>query len=482
MKENVSSEEYHKPTEVLAKLRTAVMERLRSQDPLWSCALDEPPPSVSPVAVRMAESAATEGEIAFHDREAGVHANGICPAIASDGKAVLAADSSTGGKESNAYKRIRSWGGFSMGISRISIKSLLRSVAHPFYSPLWRRVWSKIDTHVRVKMDEVQTRIGQVQAQLDGAQAQLHEAQAQLVQMQTRVDKVHDAAGGTEKRVQAIGEAWRHHAPAFLQAVSSVDALRQDFEGLRREMRASWEAVDKNHKEFASVWDAKTRTDEELSGLWRRLDVLRAEMMYEIRYGAKSKRPQSDGEKIEPEVVSAEKLAAARAGVLRLNLGCGHIPLEGFINVDCRRLPGVDIVAEVDSLPVKPGEAAEIFSTHLLEHFPEEEMKRTLLPYWYTLLAPGGIFRAVVPDGQAMIAAAASSEYPFEHFRRVFFGAQDYDGDFHYNMFTPDSLCAMLRDAGFTDIQVLAQGRRNDICFEFEVTSRRPLSEKSRRP
>ena len=32
---------------------------------------------------------------------------------------------------------------------------------------------------------------------------------------------------------------------------------------------------------------------------------------------------------------------------------------------------------------------SEIYSAHLLEHFPEEELSRELLPYWYSLLRPG---------------------------------------------------------------------------------------------
>jgi hypothetical protein len=174
------------------------------------------------------------------------------------------------------------------------------------------------------------------------------------------------------------------------------------------------------------------------------------------------------------QIRSPEKLAAAGSLGLRINLGCGHLPLEDYVNVDRRDLPGVDIVAEAGNLPLAAGSVREIFSAHMLEHFSQEELRRRLLPYWYDLLAARGVFRAVVPDGEAMLTALAAATYPFEDFREVLFGAQDYDGDFHYNLFTPDSLCRLLQAAGYRNIKVLARGRRNGKCYEFEVAALRP--------
>jgi len=137
----------------------------------------------------------------------------------------------------------------------------------------------------------------------------------------------------------------------------------------------------------------------------------------------------------------------------------------------------VDIVAPIDDIPIQHGTVSEIFSSHLLEHFPQEELRRSLLPYWASLLAPGGIFRAVVPDGEAMLTKAAEGSYPFHDFREVLFGSQDYTGDFHYNMFTPASLSDLLLEAGFSDIAVLARGRQNGRCYEFEIRGIYPASQ-----
>lgn len=204
-----------------------------------------------------------------------------------------------------------------------------------------------------------------------------------------------------------------------------------------------------------------------------RVEFVRREVMFEMRYGASA--PSGEGEQLQAktEILDPQKVEAARAGGLKLNLGCGHIPLDGYLNVDRRALPGVDIVAEVDNLPFGKGELSEICSAHLLEHFPEEQMRRELLPYWVSLLRPDGTFRAIVPDGKGMTQAFASSEYSFETLRRVTFGGQDYDGDFHFNMFSPESLTQILNEAGLSQVEIVAENRENGGCKEFEVIARR---------
>ncbi|WP_321920787.1 hypothetical protein [Burkholderia sp. BCC1998] len=225
------------------------------------------------------------------------------------------------------------------------------------------------------------------------------------------------------------------------------------------------------------------RLDERLGGmddsvryLLGRVEFVRRELMFEMRYGASSPGEKEDTLKAKTEIIAKEKVAAAASnGQLRLNLGCGHIALDGYLNVDRRALPGVDIVSEVDELPFENGELTEIFSAHLLEHFPQEQMARELLPYWFGLLKPGGEFHAVVPDAQAMMKNYIDGDYPYTYLREVTFGGQDYDGDFHFNMFTPESMSGLLKEAGFVDISVIETGRRNGNCYEFEIVAKRAI-------
>ena len=65
-----------------------------------------------------------------------------------------------------------------------------------------------------------------------------------------------------------------------------------------------------------------------------RIEFVRRELMYEMRYGAGEGPRESGTLAVETQILSPDKLDAARSGTLRLNLGCGHVPLEGYINVD----------------------------------------------------------------------------------------------------------------------------------------------------
>ena len=62
----------------------------------------------------------------------------------------------------------------------------------------------------------------------------------------------------------------------------------------------------------------------------------------------------------------------------KLNLGCGKVILEGYVNADLRQLPGVDVTfdAFIFPWPFQDGEFDEIITSHLVEHIPHLVRKR----------------------------------------------------------------------------------------------------------
>jgi predicted SAM-dependent methyltransferase len=242
--------------------------------------------------------------------------------------------------------------------------------------------------------------------------------------------------------------------PIVLNAIATQNATAREFERVRSDLDARLTTIAEN-----------------LSYVDRRGEFIRREVMYEARYGA-----QGQG----VEHVAAEDVdLSGLPQPLRLNLGSGHVPREGYVNVDARKLDGVDVAADVRKLPFEPGTVEEIHSAHLVEHFPIEELRRVVLPHWRELLRPGGRLVAVVPDAEAMVRETAEGRMPFDDFQRVMFGDQEYDGDFHFSTYTPDSLSALFAEAGFQAVEIVDRARRNGLAYEFEISAERPRTQEA---
>jgi predicted SAM-dependent methyltransferase len=253
------------------------------------------------------------------------------------------------------------------------------------------------------------------------------------------------------------------------QAVAALDGLRGDTTALRE--RVEQDA----HRHADALAAIKAEIAAAEARLRDRIEFARTEALFELRAklpgGSMPAVPgTTPATHVVTRILAPEKLRAMQAaGALRLNIGCGHVPLDGYLNTDMRELPGVDVVADAASLPFDPGTVAEIHCAHLLEHFPIEHLRRVVLPHWRGLLRPDGVLRAIVPDAEAMLADFAARAMSFDDLREVTYGLQEYEGDYHFTMFARDQLAGLLRDAGFVDIAFAAQGRRNGKCREMEI-------------
>lgn len=103
-----------------------------------------------------------------------------------------------------------------------------------------------------------------------------------------------------------------------------------------------------------------------------------------------------------------KRLQTLPAKDLRVNLGCGYRPLDGWVNVDVARGPQVDVVWDLrESLPFPDESCAAVFSEHVIEHLSSEDGER-LLRECYRVLQPGGALRLSTPDAERYLKSYAT--------------------------------------------------------------------------
>lgn len=148
---------------------------------------------------------------------------------------------------------------------------------------------------------------------------------------------------------------------------------------------------------------------------------------------------------------------------VKLNLGCGDCPQEGYVNVDIRLVPGVDLVADMRwCLSRFRGECGEIYISHVLEHFDQpgksmRQTKGTVLHFLHEMnemLIPGGVLRIAVPDFSALAGLYVSRNYPlYPKLLGRLCGEQNYPENVHKCLFDRSFLEFCLNKAGFQNVR-----------------------------
>jgi len=120
---------------------------------------------------------------------------------------------------------------------------------------------------------------------------------------------------------------------------------------------------------------------------------------------------------------------------LRVHLGCGTNIKEGWLNVDIRDLPSVDIVADMtDSSFLSDESVVEIYMEDSLEHLCMKDV-RTTLSECHRVLVKGGWLCIRVPDARKHCQLLVSGKWDFEKFNFQFFGGQEHEHNQHKSSF-----------------------------------------------
>ena len=150
----------------------------------------------------------------------------------------------------------------------------------------------------------------------------------------------------------------------------------------------------------------------------------------------------------------------------RLHLGCGPKAVPGWLNVDLRAGPGVDLVADLRAgLPLADASVDCAVAIHVLQDLAWPDLAPALGDL-RRVLRPGGVLRLGLPDLDKAIAAYQRGDTGYFHVpdddaRHV--GSKLVTQIIWYGSvrtpFTFDFAAELLADAGFTGIRRCAFGR-----------------------
>jgi hypothetical protein len=129
---------------------------------------------------------------------------------------------------------------------------------------------------------------------------------------------------------------------------------------------------------------------------------------------------------------------------LRLNLGAGEKPIKGYTSIDLR---GGKKAYPLSG--VKDGSVADIYCSHLLEHYSHRDIK-SVLRHWVSKLEPGGRMRIAVPDFHKVAKLYLAGE-PIATQMYVS-GSHTDANDYHKCIFDDEALAEEMVDAGLVRI------------------------------
>lgn len=130
---------------------------------------------------------------------------------------------------------------------------------------------------------------------------------------------------------------------------------------------------------------------------------------------------------------------------IRLNLGAGSNPIDGWVNID--RKTGGEAYPLTD---YADGSVDEIRASHILEHFRMEDQDK-ILREWVRVLKPGGVLKIAVPDVR-LIAEKMIRGEPGPYLQWLYGGQTD-ENDYHKTGYERYGLELTLKSAGLVSIE-----------------------------
>lgn len=131
---------------------------------------------------------------------------------------------------------------------------------------------------------------------------------------------------------------------------------------------------------------------------------------------------------------------------MKLNLGSGNAPIEGWENFDHKN------GHPVYPLKVDSDVAEVVRASHVLEHFPQNQAGE-VLKEWVRVLKPGGVLKVAVPNFEWIAKEYLEGNTSGLPLFSYLMGGQVDENDYHKAAFNQKTLEYLFEQAGLTDIQ-----------------------------
>jgi predicted SAM-dependent methyltransferase len=144
---------------------------------------------------------------------------------------------------------------------------------------------------------------------------------------------------------------------------------------------------------------------------------------------------------------------------MKLNLGAGACPLEGYVNLDGSN---GDIITALSYKGV-----TEIRASHVLEHFSIDE-SIDVLAHWVDCLSEGGVLKIAVPDFADICRRFITGKIDFDY-EMVIMGGQTDERDYHKSLWTNGKLRTIMERLGLVDIQTWQSEIKDCASYPFSL-------------
>ena len=173
---------------------------------------------------------------------------------------------------------------------------------------------------------------------------------------------------------------------------------------------------------------------------------------------------------------------------IKLEIGCGLTPREGYEHLDIQPFPHIEYVADAMHIPLGDKTVSEIYTVNTIEHFWWFEIE-PLLKEWYRVMENGGLLTVYTVDSEQTFKDFYNGGWKNEvdlcpkekGYNWIYRSDTDRNmwlnfklhgtnnlGDAHRTTFTFEMMKTCMEIAGFKDVQRIGESN-----YVLGVTARR---------